>query len=121
MGLKDLCRNTILRMDMLCAPNILRVRGEPDYETMCGGIFSLVIMAAFGAIFYSSLMNVLNKMEINYHTSFADDTTSEASINSIQFAIGIDDVDFSATPWQFTIMLKQVNLTTGGGGGRSSS
>ena len=69
MGLRDFIRNTIWRMDLLCAPNILRVRGEPDYETICGGIFSLLIMASFIAIFATSLIDVLNKIEITYSVS----------------------------------------------------
>jgi hypothetical protein len=53
-------------MDMLSAQPLLRAKGQSSYETFFGGIFSIVIIIAFAAIFYNTFLTVINKMEISY-------------------------------------------------------
>jgi len=116
MGLKDKLRSTVYRMDLLSSPPILRSRGEDNHESICGGIFSIIVMVAFGAIFYKSFLSVINRLDITYSSNLSDDTSSTSSITNVQFAIGIDGVDFSVTPWKFKISLNQKDIQVGSGG-----
>jgi len=82
---------------------------------MCGGIFSIIIICAFAAIFYNSFLVVINRLEISYSSNLSDDTSSVSSIKKVQFAIGINDIDFSVTPWKFQIKLIQKDIQPAAG------
>jgi hypothetical protein len=47
MGAIDFLQSTILRMDLLSSTASFRVRKQPSYETIFGGIFSLLLMTGF--------------------------------------------------------------------------
>jgi len=55
MGLKDFFKNSFLRMDMLSASPTFRTRKEPNFETIFGGILSIIIMLIFAFILYIQL------------------------------------------------------------------
>ena len=62
--LKDFFHKFILRADLFAATPTLRYGGEPAYETMVGGCVSLIMVIGFALIFYSSFLNVLNKVNV---------------------------------------------------------
>lgn len=64
MGLKEFFKSFILRADLFAAPATLRYGNEPVYETICGGILSTLLMIFFVAVFATSFLNVLSKVEI---------------------------------------------------------
>ena len=91
-------------MDLLCTSPSFRTRGQSNYETTFGGILSLIVMVGFGVIFYSSFIKVINQVNITFSTGTSDDVTSTSGIsNNIHFAIGIDDIDLSATPYNVVV------------------
>jgi hypothetical protein len=61
-----------LRFDLLAVPANLRVRGQPVYESLVGGILSFVIMFLFIVIFWASFNDVVNKVDISYTQTVAD-------------------------------------------------
>ena len=67
-------------------------------------------MGAFAGIFYSAFLDTLNRVDITYSSSLADQTDSASTIDWVQFAVGIDGVDLSASPALFTVSLKQLSV-----------
>ena len=61
MNCLRLLRNLVLRFDLFAATPTLRVNGETDYEHVCCGSFSIVLILAFLGIFAQQIINVLNK------------------------------------------------------------
>ena len=69
-------KQTIMRCDLLaCAPT-LRVRGEPAYESIFGGVLSILVMGFFGAIAVINLIDVFEKVEISSTMTSTDNTDS---------------------------------------------
>ena len=64
MGLKDFVKNTIWRIDLLSSAPTFRVRQQPSYETIFGGILSIVIMGMFYFFLYLQLSEMMKKMTI---------------------------------------------------------
>ena len=58
----------ILRSDLFAAAATLRYKGEPAYETLCGGIFSIILVIFFVVVFASQFIEILNKLEIEAKT-----------------------------------------------------
>lgn len=110
MGLKDFMHNTVLRMDLLSASPSLRVRNESNYETVCGGLFSLLIMGGFGYVLYLQFVSMFNYQQITYSQGLSDDITSDTSISSIQMAVSIDGIDFSSSTKKFMHFLNHVSI-----------
>ena len=54
-------RNLALRFDLFAASPTLRVNGETDYEHVCCGTFSIILILAFAGIFAQSIIDVLSK------------------------------------------------------------
>lgn len=61
-------KNFALRSDLFAAPATMRYNGQSSYESLCGGILSIVLVIAFGAIFATSFINVLTKVTISSET-----------------------------------------------------
>jgi hypothetical protein len=57
--LKQFVKNFILRSDMFAAQTTVRFNGESSYETIFGGCFSILMVAAFIAIFATQFINVI--------------------------------------------------------------
>ena len=49
---------------MFAAQPTLRYGGESSFETLFGGVLSIILVVAFALIFYSSFVNVLTKINI---------------------------------------------------------
>ena len=77
MGLKDFMHKTVLRMDLFSTSPSFRVRSEPNYETIFGGIFSFLIMGGFGYVLYLQFVSMFNNLQITYNQGIADDITSD--------------------------------------------
>lgn len=110
MGLKDFFRNTVMRMDLLSASPSLRVRQQPQYETVLGGFISFSIMCFFGYILYSQFVDMFSKLDISYSQGLQDDLDSDTTISGVQFAVAIDGVDLSVTPRKFQFLLSQTSI-----------
>lgn len=65
---KNVVKNFALRSDMFAAPATLRFGGQTSYESVFGGVLSLAIVIAFAVIFYSSFLDVINKVVITATT-----------------------------------------------------
>lgn len=69
-------RQSILRCDLLASTPTLRVRGEPAYESVLGGVLSFIIMGGFIAIFFYRFVDILNRVDITSSMSSTDNTDS---------------------------------------------
>ena len=69
MGLIRNIREFILRFDLFSTDATLRYKGEPCYESIHCGLFSLVLIGLFIAMFASDVISVLTKQEITATTS----------------------------------------------------
>ena len=101
MGLKDLIKNSIWRMDLLSAPPTLRTRQQAAYETIFGGILSIIILGAFYYFLYLQLSDMINKLTISYSAGTDDNVHSTSSITSFPFAVSVEGVDLSVNPKKF--------------------
>jgi hypothetical protein len=112
MGLRDFAQRTVLRMDLLSTSPSFRVRGQPNYETFCGGIFSLLIMCGFAYVLYLQFVSMFSNLQITYSQGLSDDITSESSITSVRMAVSIDGVDLSANTKKFMHFLNHISIQT---------
>jgi len=104
-------KQTIMRCDLLaCAPT-LRVKGEPAYESVLGGFLSFVIMSLFIAIFFTSFLEVLNRVDISATMSSSDKTESTNEVGDLMFAIGIEDIQLGGAARYFDIYMEQVSIS----------
>jgi hypothetical protein len=65
--LKELIQNTIWRIDLLSAPPTFRVRQQPAYESIFGGIVSIIVLGVFYYFLYLQLSDMFNKLTITYN------------------------------------------------------
>lgn len=70
-------KQTIMRCDLLACSPTLRVRGEPAYESILGGFMSIAIMGFFIVVFFTSFLEVLNRVDISATMSSNDQIESE--------------------------------------------
>ena len=94
---------------MLSATPTFRTRKEAKYQTMFGGLLSLIIMGIFTYILYVQLYFMLNDLSITYSEALSEDISSEDTISDIKIAISIDGVDLSLSPKPFSFNLLQVS------------
>lgn len=107
MGAIDFIQSTILRMDLLSSSPSFRVRKQPSYETIFGGIFSFLLMIGFTYVLAIQLQNMFDKLEITYTSGLSDNVSSENSITQLQLAVSIDGVDLSMNTKKFMYFLDQ--------------
>lgn len=62
---KKTAKAFVLRSDLFAADTTLRYNGEPAYETLCGGVFSIMLVIFFIVVFATSFIDILNKVVIN--------------------------------------------------------
>ena len=89
MGFKELIRDTIWRCDVLSATPTLRVRQQAAYETIFGGVLSILVMGVFYYFLYLQMFDMLNKLTISYSSGLSDNVSSTSSLSSIPFAVSI--------------------------------
>ena len=116
MGLKDLVKNTIWRIDLLSAPPTFRTRQQPAYESLFGGIVSIIVLGVFYYFLYVQLSDMFQKLTITYNTGVSDDVSSTSAITSFPMAVSIDGVDLGATPKKFIFFLYQNKIVKNSGG-----
>ena len=68
MGFKAIAKSIVLRADLFSAAATFRIRGEPVYESLCGGFVSIIVIAAFIGIFAQSFINLVSRVEIKART-----------------------------------------------------
>ena len=61
MKAKKLLREFILRFDVFATPACLRYKGEPAYESVQCGLFSMLLIGIVIALFIQPVLTVLNK------------------------------------------------------------
>lgn len=66
--IKKFIKDFILRSDMFAAQPTLRYGGQSSYETSYGGCLSILMVVGFAAIFYTSFINVLRKVNVTAST-----------------------------------------------------
>lgn len=54
----------ILRSDLFSASTSLRYKGVSSYETIGGGVFSIILVVFFIAIFATKFIDLMNKVEV---------------------------------------------------------
>ena len=109
-------KQAILRCDLLACSPTLRVRGEPAYESILGGLLSITIMSFFIVIFFQSFLEVLDRVDISAQMSSTDQTESTYDVSDLQFAVGIQDVQLGGTARYFDIYMEQVTISGNSGG-----
>ena len=72
--------------------------------TVFGGCLSFILMVTFIGIFASSLLDTLNKVEVEATTHFANDPTKGSQISGFPIAVGFPGLFFDDT--YFTIEMK---------------
>lgn len=112
MGLFSFLNDSILRMDLLSSSPSFRVRKEPNYETIFGGIFSFLMMGGFAYVLYLQFVAMLSYEQITYSQGLADDINSDTTITSLRFAVSIDGVDLTANTKKFIYKLYQNSIVT---------
>ena len=70
--IKELLQNTIWRCDLLSSPPTFRIRQQPVYETVFGGILSIIVLGVFYYFLYLQLSDMLNKLTISYNSGLND-------------------------------------------------
>lgn len=81
MGIKDLFENSIMRMDLLSAAPTFRTRKQPAYETILGGLLSIMVLGAFYYFLYLQMSDMLNRLTISYNSGLTDNVGSSSVIN----------------------------------------
>jgi hypothetical protein len=61
---KKAIHNSVLRSDLLSSSASLRFGGEPEYESFCPGILSIILVSMFVAIFVIKFVSILQLNEI---------------------------------------------------------
>ena len=107
MGLRDHIRNAIWRMDLFSTTPTFRTRKEPVYETLFGGIMSLVVLAIFYYFLYTQLAAMLSKLTITFNQGTDDNIHSSSTITQFPIAVAIEGVDLSLAPRKFILQLWQ--------------
>lgn len=112
MGFKDLITDALYRVDILSTTASFRTRKQPYYETIAGGLFSIIIMGVFIYFLYIHMLDMFQKLDITYTDAEVDEVTSTSSITSFPFAIFINGVDLSALPRKFMVNLHQNKIVS---------
>lgn len=104
----EFLESTILRMDLLSSSPTFRVRKQSSYETIFGGLFSLLIMIGFTYVLALQLQDMFDHLSITYSSGISDNVDSTSSISKLQLAVSIEGVDLSVSPRKFFFQLEQV-------------
>lgn len=116
MGFRSFMSKTIMRMDLLSATPTFRTRNESQYETIFGGVLSLMIMIAAFYVMYVQFVDMVNNLQITYSTGISEDIDSSTTVSDIQFAVTIGGVNLAQSPKKFIFQLYQISIVAGNGG-----
>ena len=76
-------KGKIKRIDLFSSSANLRVNGEPEYESVCGGLLSLIVIAVFISIFAGQILSVINKEKIVAQSSSTNDASVAMNISRL--------------------------------------
>ena len=107
MGILDKLKVVVYRADLFSSNTTLRMRGEPNYESICGGMVSLIIIIAFGSIFFGTFIEVITKATVNSKTQSSENLDTSEVFSEFFFAIGVDSQDFSSGLEDFQFSAKK--------------
>lgn len=89
MGFGDFLRESVLRSDLLSASPTFRIRKQPVFETISGGIISMVILAVTYYFLFVQMSSMINNLTITYSQGVDDNVHSTSAISSLPFAVSI--------------------------------
>ena len=69
MGCKQKLKEFFKTFDLFSQPVTLRYNDEPEYETVTGGVCSIIMIIIFIAIFTGTAINTFNKLYVNSKTT----------------------------------------------------
>lgn len=89
-GLKQI----IYKADLLCSNNLLRIKGEPEHQTLLGGFISISLMIVLAAVFYNKIIDTFNRVIItsSYSATNADDPSgfNFTTLDKGSFMFGVE-------------------------------
>lgn len=88
----------IKTFDLFAQPVTFRYGDEPSYESLTGGICSIIMVIIFIAIFTGTALNTLNKVYINSKTSYSEDIDPshfQMGTDTFMFAISVQGLDMN--------------------------
>jgi hypothetical protein len=90
-------KELIMKMDLFKTTEYFRYKGEPEYQTLTGGLCSLFIVILFIAVFSSSILTTLSKGKLSWSYDLIQNTTDSFTVKcstkempKFMFAVGID-------------------------------
>ncbi|CAD8089546.1 unnamed protein product [Paramecium sonneborni] len=87
----------------------LNFKGQNQYQTATGGLFSLAIIAIIAFFFQQNILNFLNRVEIHLNTQTIFDFNPDSiqfNEDNYMFALAVDQPNFSTLPF-FNLTVKQ--------------
>ena len=90
MGLRDFFKS----YDLFPAVPCFRVKGDSEVLSVCGGVFSLLLLIFFLYVFIQRSLIILNHNDIEYKASSAITQTGTARVDDFVFAIGLRGIPF---------------------------
>ena len=109
MGFKKRIRELIKTFDLFAQPVSFRYADEPAYESVTGGICSIIMIAIFVAIFTGTTINTLNKKYITSTTTYSSEINPSfytVGSDSFMFAIGITGINLNEGERWFDVYLQ---------------
>ena len=93
-----LVKGVIRNCDLFAHKVGLRFGDEPDYESLTGGLLSIIMMVVFVVIFANATLSTINKVYIDSKIILREKThppSFEIGVNEFMFAVGFSDIDMN--------------------------
>ena len=91
-------KEMIKSCDLFAQPVTFRYAHEPEYQSLTGGLTSIVLLIIFLSIFTGNFINTFKKVKIDSKTTYIeedDPSIYKVGTDSFMFAIGIKGIDLS--------------------------
>lgn len=125
MKLLEGLKQVIYKSDLLSSGTLLRVKGQPQFQTLLGGFISISLMVMLAAAFYSKIIDTFNKVLI-ISTSKSDNADDPISYNittigngSFMFGVQVWHHDLNGVKRYFDISLVNTIYEYGQPGNKS--
>jgi hypothetical protein len=82
-------RNALMKLDLTAAPIINRYKGESAYESICGGVASVITITVFAVIFIIAIISLLQLNNIKYNSMLISDEDPTSSVKEFYFMFGL--------------------------------
>jgi hypothetical protein len=93
MKLISIFKEIVLKLDLFNSGSLLRVKGEPEHQTILGGIVSIALMVALIAAFSNRIIDTLDKVIITSTNTLSNANDpipiSISTIDAGPFMIGV--------------------------------